>query len=85
MTNYVMTTGPMIGLVVEENTKILSEDFWDLDDDMQIRIRNFGEKIFPNLGDQDDFPISLNELRDRYEESWESEETKAEAGQIINL
>lgn len=85
MANYVITTGPMMGLVVEENTKILSEDFWDLDDDMQIRIRDFGERIFPDLDDQDDFPISLNELRDRYEESWGSEETEAEAGQIINL
>lgn len=85
MTNYVFTSGAMIGLVVEENTKVLDRDFHDLDQDMQIRIREFGEKLYPDLADDEDFPISLNELRDRYEESWDSEETDEEAGQIINI
>ena len=85
MPNYVFTSGTMIGLVVEENTKVLDQDFHDLDQDMQIRIREFGEKLFPNLADDEDFPISLNDLRDRYEDSWNSEETDAEAGQIINI
>ena len=85
MHNYVFTSGAMIGLVVEENTKVLDQDFHDLDQDMQIRIREFGEKLFPNLADDEDFPISLNDLRDRYEASWDSEETGQEAGQIINM
>lgn len=85
MTNYLITSGAMIGLVVEENTKVLDKDFHDLDEDMQIRIREFGEKLFPDLDDQEDFPISLNDLRDRYEDSWDSEETELEAGQIVNV
>jgi hypothetical protein len=85
MTNFVFTTGAMIGLVVQENTKVLEQDFHDLDQDMQIRIREFGEKIFPDLDHEQDFPISLNDLRDRYEDSWESEETHEDAGQIINI
>lgn len=85
MSRYLITSDVMIGLVVAENTKILDRDFHDLDDDMQVRIREFGETLFPDLADDQDFPISLNELRDRYEESWESEETDEEAGQIINI
>lgn len=75
MTNYLITSGAMIGLVVEENTKVLGEDFHDLDSDMQIRISEFGKMLFPNLEVDEEFPIPLNELRDRYEESWDSEET----------
>jgi hypothetical protein len=85
MANYIFTSGAMIGLVVEENTKVLDQDFHDLDEDMQIRIREFGETLFPDLDDQEDFPISLNDLRDRYESSWESEETEEKAGQVINI
>jgi hypothetical protein len=81
--NYVFTSGAMIGFVVEENTKVLEADFSDLDEDMQVRIRGFGKQLFPDLDDDEDFPISLNDLRDRYEESWESEETSEDAGQII--
>lgn len=85
MANYIFTSGAMIGLVVEENTKVLTEDFSNLDEDMQIRIREFGEILFPDLDDQEDFPITLNDLRDRYEDSWNSEETELEAGQIVNV
>jgi hypothetical protein len=85
MANYIFTSGVMIGLVVEGNTKVLDQDFHDLDDDMQVRIREFGESLFPNLAEDQDFPISLNDLRDRYEESWDSEETDLEAGQIVNV
>ena len=85
MTNYVFTSGAMIGLVVEENTKVLHEDFHDLDEDMQLRIRDFGEKLFPALDDNEDFPISLNDLRDRYEDCWDSEETDEDAGQVLKV
>ena len=49
--------------------KILNQDFYTLDEDIQIKIREFGEALFPDLDDQVNFPISLNDLRDLYEDS----------------
>ena len=75
MAQYKLLTGPFAGEVVEEG-QILPNRFSDLDDDMKIRVRQFGEdKYFPNGNDNEsDFPVSLDQLLEEYENSWDSEE-----------
>lgn len=73
MTKYEMMTGPFIGEIVEEgHTFIAHLEFNELDNDMQFRIRDWAKTQYPDLEDEKDYPISLNQLVTDYENSWES-------------
>lgn len=74
MANYKLLSGPFIGEVVQEG-QIIPHRFAELDEDMQIRVREFAEDKYPNLDDQADFPESLDDLAEMYENTWDSEET----------
>lgn len=88
-----MLTGPFEGQVVEEGHQFLDADFADLDDDMQFRIREWAEEqvelgkynsvqdgegfAYPGVSDR---PISINEIIEDYQNSWESVETDEQVG-----
>lgn len=76
MTNYKILTGPFEGSVVEENTQILDVNFPNLDEDLQIRIREFAEDFYKLSDSNQDFPEPLNLIKERYENSWDTEETR---------
>lgn len=88
MANYKLLTGVFEGSVVEEGTQILDIDFSQLDDDMQLRIREWAEqqlgRKYIEINDGSDFaykggsdsPVSMNQIKQDYEESWDSEETE---------
>ena len=40
--------------------------FSQLDSDTQILVREFGEGLYPDLDDQSDFPVSLDDLTSLY-------------------
>ena len=75
MSKFKMLTGPFEGEVVEEGHNFISHlGFHNLDDDMKLRVRQFGEdKYFAGLPKNDtDLPVPLNDLVQEYENSWES-------------
>ena len=90
MTNYKLLTGPFAGSIVEEG-QILDVDFSIMDEDMQLRIREWAEeqlgRKYIEIDDGanyarkggSDTAISMNEIKDDYENSWDSEETEEDA------
>jgi hypothetical protein len=85
--NYRLLSGPFKGNVVAESG-LLNVAFEDLDDDMQLRIREWAEK---QLEDEDgkyleidggDFGYKhggvarLNDIKSDYENSWDTIETE---------
>lgn len=85
--NYKILSGVFEGSVCEEG-RILDVDVSKLDDDLQLTIRNWAEdqigikyKVindgsdYARLGNSDK-PIPLNDIKEDYEESWETEETE---------
>ena len=87
MANYKLLSGAFAGSIVEENQQILDVDFAELDDDMQLRIREWAEqqlgRKYIQIEDGTNyarkggsgFAISMNEIKEDYENSWDSEET----------
>lgn len=87
-----MLTGLFEGQVVEEGHQFLDADFADLDDDMQVRIREWTEdevgRRYVSIQDGDAFaypsgsdrPLSMNDIKEDYENSWESVETDEPVG-----
>lgn len=70
---YKILTGPFAGEIVEEGqTFITGTSFYELDEDMQIRIREWAEDKYKLSDPEENFPVSLNQLVDDYETSWES-------------
>jgi hypothetical protein len=82
MTNWKLLTGCFAGSVIEEG-KILDVPFNELDDDLQLRIRDWADSKLSIIDDGEnwavpggsDKPISLEDIKEQYEHSWESEET----------
>ena len=70
--NYKLLTGCFAGSIIEEGQCILDVTFEDLDNDTQEKIIDFGSLKYPNIFDMED-------LKERYELSWDSEETEDEA------
>ena len=93
MANYELLSGPFIGSVVEEGP-ILDVDFDKLDGDLQARIRSWAEgevgRKYIIINDECDFaykvdsdsPVSMNQIKEDYEQSWESEETEKDVDLI---
>lgn len=75
MTNYKLLTGAFEGSVIEEGTQIMDVDFSQLDDDLQMRITEWAELAYKGQY----APVSMNLIKQDYEESWESEETEEDA------
>lgn len=67
---YKLLTGPYAGEIVPEGFKL--GKFESLDEDMQNRVRDFGEQKYG----QADFPVSLDELTQEYCNSWQDQETE---------
>lgn len=63
-----LTTGCFAGEIIEEE-QILNVSFEELDTDLQGRIRQYAEDH--KIEDKED-------AKERYEQSWESEETEEE-------
>jgi hypothetical protein len=87
MASYKLLTGAFEGCVIEEGAQILDVDFDQLDDDMQIRIREWAEQLghkYIEVDGGSDFAytggsgtrISMNQIKRDYEKSWDSEETE---------
>lgn len=77
MARYELLTGPYAGEIVEEGqTFIVGTPFNQLDEDMQIRVREWAEQKYKLASDESDFPVSLNQLVDDYENSWDSVEVE---------
>ena len=78
MSNYKLITGPYAGEIVAEG-EVLDVPFSKLDEDMQVRIREFGEEQYSSESDaydvDRDFPVSLNDLKREYELSWQRKKT----------
>lgn len=78
MTNWKLMTGPFAGSIVADGA-VLDVAFDQLDEDIKLRIREWGESTYfpaPLTFDERVFPVSLEELKEDYENSWESEETE---------
>lgn len=71
--NYKLITGPLAGEIVPEGYSL--GRFSELDEDMKVRVREFGEEKYGPLDGEDDFPVSLDELTQEYCNSWQDEET----------
>jgi hypothetical protein len=74
MANFKLLSGPFIGEVVEDG-QIIPHRFSELDEDMQDRVRDFAEEKYPSLDPGSEYPESLDDLAEEYENSWDSEET----------
>ena len=91
MPNYKLLSGAFAGSIVEENQQILDVSFADLDDDMQLRVREWAEEQLERKYIEIDgganyarkgssnAPISINEIKEDYENSWDSEEADEDA------
>lgn len=77
MPRYEILTGPYAGDTVEEGETIIAGvPFDELDDDMQIRVCEWAEDKYQLADGESDFPVSLNQLVDDYEASWDSVEVE---------
>lgn len=85
--SYRLTTGCFAGEVVEEGVQILDVCFDSLDDDLRFRIRYWAEsqlgKRYTEINGGSDYaslagfsPLSMDEIKDDYESSWEAETTE---------
>lgn len=75
MARYKILTGPYAGEIVEEGrTFIAGMPFSQLDEDMQVRVREYAEDRYKLFDTESDFPVSLDQLVDDYETSWQSVE-----------
>lgn len=89
MNYYLINDGVFAGCVVGEY-RVLDIPFCDLDDDLQVSIRDWaesqigilynttdgGESIYRCYGS--DKPLSMDEIKEDYEESWDSSELSDE-------
>lgn len=86
MFNYELISGAFAGSIVEENQQILDVNFGDLDDDLKLRIRKWAETKYVIIDGGSNYarkgftiPVSLNEIKEDYENSWDSEKTDKDA------
>jgi hypothetical protein len=84
MNNWKLLTGCFAGSVIKEGT-VLDVPFSELDDDLQLRIRDWADNHLVSFDDNERWSkpgytgeksLTLDEVKELYEFSWEAEETQ---------